>query len=102
MCTPFLAGELPDGQNLHDAKIERFAKICAAVARDTGATFVDLHAAARAWLWERNARLRLDGSLDHDAKGWLTYDGIHPSAAGNELLSDLIADGLLRCTARPR
>lgn len=102
LCTPFLAGELPGGGNKHDARIERFSKICATVAKDTQAVFVDLRGAALAWLWEHNARLRLDGSLEHDTKGWLTYDGIHPTERGNELIADLIADGLLRSAARAR
>jgi hypothetical protein len=34
------------------------------------------------------------GGYTFHTSGILTYDGIHPNAAGNNLLADLIAEGI--------
>ena len=64
------------------------------VARDTGATLVDLRKAYVAYLQNHNAALGVDGSLDIAESGIVTYDGVHPNGAGAALLADLIAEGV--------
>ncbi|MBK8976848.1 MAG: family 20 glycosylhydrolase [Planctomycetes bacterium] len=100
LATPFLAGELPDGTNPHDPRIDRFAAIVRSVAAREGATLVDLRAASIAWLQNHNRTLRLDGTLAAAPRGLLTHDGIHPTATGDELVAQLLADGIRRALDR--
>ena len=96
-------GEMPDGTNPKDAAIDAFCDITRRVANDTGATLIDLRSAYLACLRNRNAVLRVDGSLFMRKSGVLTYDGVHPTAEGNRLLANLIADGIARALqAKPR
>lgn len=94
--TLLVGGELPDGTNPRDAHIDRVAALTRRVASDEGATLVDLRAAAIAWLQNHNQKLRLDGTFAHESKGLLTYDGIHLSERGNDLVAELLADGIAR------
>ena len=94
-------GELPDGRNSDDAKIEQFAELTRKVATTTGTTLVDLRRAYLAYLRNHNAELRVDGSLYFVPAGVLTYDGVHPTAKGNELLANLISDGIVRALRAP-
>jgi lysophospholipase L1-like esterase len=96
VATMELHGELPDGRNADDPKIEQFCAITRKVASDTHATLVDLRRACIAYLQNNNARLRVDGSIYSAPSGILTYDGVHPNAAGTDLLARLIADGIVR------
>lgn len=96
LATLMLKGERPDGTNPNDAAIDDFAEITRRVARDERAELVDLRAATIAWLRNNNRRLRLDGSIDAADSGLLTYDGIHLSDLGNDLVAELLADGLAR------
>jgi len=99
LATLTVRGELPDGKNSDDAKIEQFAEITRKVAATTGATLVDLRRAYVAYLQNHNAELRVDGTLYFVPAGVLTYDGVHPSDRGNELLANLISDGIVRALA---
>ena len=96
VATMELHGELPDGRNADDPKIEQFCAITRKVASDTHATLVDLRRACIAYLQNNNARLRVDGTIYSAPSGILTYDGVHPNAAGTDLLARLIADGIVR------
>ena len=86
--------EKPDRTNPKDAKCDQYAEITRNVARSTGATLVDLRAAFMAYLQSHNAELRVDGALRFEKSGVLTYDGVHPTARGNDLLADHIAQGI--------
>ena len=99
LATLTVRGELPDGKNSDDAKIEQYAELTRKVARETGTTLVDLRQAYVASLQNHNAQLRVDGTLHFKASGILTYDGVHPTATGNELLANLISDGIVRALA---
>lgn len=101
LATMTVQGEMPDGTNPKDAAIDAYCDITRRVARDTGATLVDLRAAYLACLRNRNAVLRVDGSLFMRASGVLTYDGVHPTGEGNRLLANLIADGITRALETP-
>ena len=61
---------------------------------------VDLRKAYIAYLQNNNAQLRVDGTLFFKPAGVLTYDGVHPSASGTELLANLIGDGILRALSK--
>jgi len=86
--------EKPDRTNPKDAKCDQYAEITRKVARTTGSTLVDLRAVVMAYLQNHNAELRVDGTLKFVKAGVLTYDGVHPTARGNDLLADHIAQGI--------
>ena len=86
--------EKPDGSNPMDAKCDQFAEITRSVAKSTNTTLVDLRRVFLAYLQNKNAELRVDGSLNFVSTGVLTYDGVHPNAIGNALLADHISQGI--------
>ncbi|MEI7900769.1 MAG: family 20 glycosylhydrolase [bacterium] len=86
--------ERPDGSNTDDPAIEVFAQLTRQAAADTGATLVDLRRVYIAYLQNNNWQLNLDGSLTYADSGILTYDGVHPTSTGNDLLADFIAQGI--------
>ncbi len=89
-------GEMPDGTNPKDKACDQFAQLTRKVAEETGATLVDLRTVFKAYLQNHNARLRVDGSLVMRNAGVLTYDGVHPSDAGNDLIADHLAAGIVQ------
>lgn len=93
--------EMPDGTNADDAKIEQFAQITRTVASSTGATLVDLRKTYMDYLKNNNAELRVDGTLAFQSSGVLTYDGVHPTDAGNDLLADQISQGIFNALTVP-
>lgn len=96
LATMTLHGELPEGKNPDDPKIEQYNTRIRAVASESGATLVDLRRAYLAYLQNKNAQLRVDGSLYSAPSGILTYDGVHPNAAGVSLLANLLGEGVYR------
>lgn len=102
LATMTVRGELPDGTNENDAKIDAYSEIIRKVAAATGVTLVDLRKAYIAYLQNHNAQLRVDGTLYFKPNGLLTYDGVHPTARGAEMLANLISDGILRELQKPR
>ncbi len=96
LATVSAIGEMPDGSNPKDKELDHFAALTRKVAKETGATLINTRAAFIAYLQNHNAKLRIDGSLVMRQAGLLTYDGVHPSDAGNDLLADLMADGIDR------
>lgn len=96
LATMMIRGELPDGRNPDDATIDAYCDITRRVARETGTTLVDLRRAAIARLQNTNAQLRVDGTLYSQPAGILAGDGVHPNSAGNELIADLLAEGIVR------
>ena len=88
--------ESPVGAGPNDAAIDQFSAIMQTVASDTGSTFVDLRSAFVAWWQNNNYEIRLDGSyVVLKNFGFLTYDGVHPTSLGNQLIADHLADGIL-------
>ncbi len=96
LATMTVHGELPDGKNGDDAKIEQYAEITRRVARDTHATLVDLRRAYVAYLRNHTAKPGADGAIHSKPTGVLTYDGVHPNGEGVKLLANLIGDGIVR------
>lgn len=96
LATPLLDGEKPDGSNPDDLRIDALSAICGRVAAETQSTFVDARAVVIAWLRNHNRKQRVDGTFAFEDSGLLTYDGIHLSDLGNDLLAEHLADGLAR------
>jgi lysophospholipase L1-like esterase len=74
-------------------KCDAFADITRKVARDTGATLVDLRAAFMACLENKSIVIRPGGSWTSDGN-LLTHDGVHMNGRGNEIVANLIANGI--------
>jgi len=96
LATPSVHNERPDGRNTNDKKIDAYADITRKVAAETGSILVDLRKAFVAYLQNHNVVLDARGIASFKDKGVLTYDGVHPSAKGNELTADLLAAGIAR------
>jgi lysophospholipase L1-like esterase len=87
-------GDCPTAKNANNAKADEYAELTRKVAADTGATLVALRKGFMACLMNENRELRLNGSLRFADKGVLTGDGVHANGRGNELLADLICQGI--------
>jgi lysophospholipase L1-like esterase len=96
LATLAVNGEIPDGTNPNDATYDQFAQITRDVAASTGDTLVDLRKAFIYYEMNNNPLLpgRGPGGFTYKNTGILTYDGIHPSDLGNNLLADQIAQGI--------
>jgi lysophospholipase L1-like esterase len=102
LATLSIHGELPNGKNADDPKIEQFAAITRKVAKDTNTVLVDLRKAYVAYLQNNNGQLRVDGTLYLVGSGILTYDGVHPSGKGVALLADMISQGIYEALQKQR
>jgi lysophospholipase L1-like esterase len=96
LVTMAMHGEKPDGSNGDDKKIEAFCKTEREVAESTGTTLVDLRKDYIAYLQNHNRQMHIDGSLSYRPNNFLTYDGVHPNAAGAKFLANQISDGIYR------
>jgi len=94
--TPAAHDESPVGAGTDDARINQFSGIVQSVAASTGATFVDLRSAFVAYWQNNNYEIRLDGGfVTLKPYGLLTYDGVHPTDLGNQMIADQMAGGIL-------
>jgi lysophospholipase L1-like esterase len=82
LCTPTVIGEKKDGANKLDARLDTYAGVSRAVAKDTNAQLCDLRKAFTEYLAKNNP--------DDKVKGILTTDGVHLNDAGNKLVADTI------------
>jgi lysophospholipase L1-like esterase len=94
LATLTVHGERPDGMNPDDLKNDQFAQITREVASSTGTTLVDLRTAFIYYEMNNNPYVFQRGRWTFQDSGILTYDQIHPTALGNTLLADLIAEGI--------
>ena len=102
LATLSVHGELPDGKNPEDARLDAFAQLTRKVAADTGTTLVDLRKIYLAYEQNNNAQLRVDGTLYSAPSHVLTYDTVHPNDKGVALLANCIAQGIVEAlTAKP-
>jgi lysophospholipase L1-like esterase len=85
LCTPSVIGEKGDGSNKLDAKLDEYADVSRAVAKDTKSQLCDLRKAFLAYEKENNK--------ENKEKGVLTGDRVHLNDAGNKL----VADTMLKC-----
>lgn len=88
--------ESPVGADPLEPAIDQFSALIRTVAAETDATLVDLRAAYVAYWQNYNYEIRLDGGFSTiQPSGILTYDGVHPTALGNDMLADHLAAGIL-------
>jgi lysophospholipase L1-like esterase len=90
LATPSVIGEKKSG-NRFDAKLDEYAEVSRAIAKDTGSTFCDLRKAFKAELEKVNTK--------NTEKGVLTEDEIHLNAAGNVLVANQSAAAILAAAA---
>jgi lysophospholipase L1-like esterase len=93
LATLAVNGEKPDGTNPNDAVYDQYAQITRDVAAATGTSLVDLRTAYIDYEINTNLSTQRFG---YQSIWKLTYDGIHPTAAGNTLLADQIAEGIYK------
>lgn len=82
LCTPTVIGEKKAGANALDAKLDEYANISRAVAKETGVQLCDLRKAFVGHLTKNNA--------DNKDRGVLTTDTVHLNEAGNKLVAETI------------
>jgi isoamyl acetate esterase len=88
LCTPSVIGEKKDGGNTLDGKLDEYADISRAVAKETAVHLCDLRKAFLAYLKEHNE--------DNKESGVLTGDRVHLNEAGNRF----VAGTLLKCLGK--
>jgi lysophospholipase L1-like esterase len=86
LATPAVNGEKIES-NAAQKKLDEYAAISRAVAKDTSATLCDLRAGFIDYLAKNNPEKK--------SKGILTYDGIHMSETGNKLIAQLMSQSLV-------
>lgn len=79
LSTPSVIGEKDDGSNELDKMLNEYTAVSRNVARETGATLLDLRAAFVANLKEYNTA--------NESQGILTTDGVHLNDAGNRFVA---------------
>jgi len=92
LATPAVAGEKHDGTNPHDAKMDQYAAISRKVAAANQVALCDLRKAFIEYLKKNNA--------ENKPRGLLTYDGIHLSPQGNELLANRLSRSITAALAK--
>jgi lysophospholipase L1-like esterase len=94
LATPAVAGEKHDGTNPHDAKMDQYAAISRKVAAAKQVAPCDLRKVFVEYLKARNS--------ENKPRGVLTYDGIHMSPRGNELLANEFARSIIEAMANSK
>jgi len=87
LCTPTVINEQMTVENVLTAKLGEYGEITRKLAEDNKITLVDLHKAFVDTLKKINK--------DNKRIGNLTYDGVHMNEAGNALIANQIAAGLV-------
>jgi len=87
LCTPTVINEEMTAENVLTAKLGEYGEIIRKLATADKITVVDLHKAFVETLKKINK--------DNKRIGNLTYDGVHMNEAGNALIADQIAIGLV-------
>lgn len=91
LCSPSIIGEFPRGSNPLDEPLDAYAKISERVAAEEKAVFCDLRGPFFAYLSEHKT--------DRSDRGVLTNDGVHMLPAGDRLLIETMAGGMVRALA---
>lgn len=94
LATPAVAGEKNDGTNPQDAKMDQYAAISGKVAAANQVVLCDLRKAFIEHLKRNNP--------ENKPRGVLTYDGIHMSPKGNELLANEFARSVIEALANSK
>lgn len=97
LVTPAMHNEKPDGSNRFDRELDEYAEVCRAVAASRGGTLVASRQLFLAYLRNHNFALQEDGAVSFPrAFGVVNYDVVHHNGTGKHLLSDWVADGIMR------
>ncbi len=80
LCTPTVIGEKKDGANKNDAKLDEYAAISRAVAKDLKVPVCDLRSAFIMYLKTHNP--------DNKDREIMTGDGVHLNDAGNKFVAE--------------
>ena len=80
LCTPSVIGEKNDGSNTNDPKLDEYADVSRAVAKDLKVPVCDLRTAFQAYEKDHNP--------DNKESGVLTGDRVHLNDAGNKFVAD--------------
>lgn len=80
LCTPAVIGEKTDYSNPQDGDMNQYSKIIRAIAQKNNLRLVDLRRSFTEYDLKNNP--------DNRSKGILTYDGVHLSAKGNQLVAE--------------
>lgn len=80
LCTPAVIGEKTDNSNPQDNDMNQYSKIIRKIAQKNNLHLVDLRRSFTAYDLKNNP--------DNRSKGILTYDGVHLSAKGNQLVAE--------------
>lgn len=95
LCTPTVINEEMTDKNVETAKLGEYSQITRKLATEGKITLVDLHKVFVETLKKVNK--------DNTKSGHLTYDGVHMNEAGNTLIADQMALGLVdSLKKRPR
>jgi lysophospholipase L1-like esterase len=86
LCTPSVIGEKADGSNKNDPRLDEYAAVSRAVAKEMKVPVCDLRKAFVSYLKEKNP--------DGKARGVLTTDGVHLNDAGNTFVTETILEAL--------
>ena len=86
LCTPTVIGEIPDGGNGLDGKLDDYATISRKVAKELNLPLCDLRKAFVDHLQANNEKKK--------ASGVLTTDRVHLNEAGNRLVAQTILKSL--------
>jgi len=88
LCTPTVIGEKNDGTNNLDAKLDEYAEISRAVAKELKVPLCDLRKVFQNYLRKNNP--------DNTGKGILTGDGVHLNDEGNQRVAEAMLEMLGR------
>jgi lysophospholipase L1-like esterase len=86
LCTPSVIGEKTGGGNTLDPKLDEYADISRAVAKELKVPVCDLRKAFQDYLKEKNGK--------NEEKGILTNDRVHLNDAGNKFVAETILKSL--------
>ena len=88
VCTPSVIGELPDGKNKADTRLDEYSDLSRKVAKKMKVPVCDLRKAFLTHLEANNK--------DGKAKGILTSDTVHLNDAGNKFVAETMLKSLGR------
>ncbi len=83
LCTPSVIGELPDGTNKNDPRLDEYSEVSRNIAKELNLPLCDLRKEFIVYLKDKNNK-------DPKKAGILTSDGVHLNAAGNKFVADLL------------
>ena len=87
ICTPTVIGEKLDGSNPQDADLDAYSAVIRRLANEENCALVDLRSSFMDYLRLKN--------LSNKESGLLTYDRVHLTGLGNELVAQQFLEKFL-------